>query len=111
MPLTLETLVEEIRPILNDICIVHDAIRARAKLALLCAYQAVGAALLGGSPGRPSEQDVKDLLDLLSRWETYSEEKIWSLLPWPKRWVRRGRDERPERLKGGGTGRCHGPQS
>lgn len=202
MPLTLDSLAEEIRPILNDICIVHDAVLARvigvaededdyyyigmglqgrrtyysavghctslrpgypaeryavlenlftlnggervaeleiahlktsadwcgvrvaktedpeaqarmlerAKWALLCAYQAVGAALLGGTPGRPSEQDVTDLLDVLSRWETYSEEKILSLLPWPKRWVRRGRNERPERLKGGGAGRGHGPQ-
>ncbi len=62
---------------------------ARARLALACAYQAVGAALLGYTPGRPTDRDVTDLLDMLSRWEAYSEEQILTLLPWPKRWVRR----------------------
>ena len=64
----------------------------RARLALACAYQAVGAALLGYTPGRPADQDVVNLLDMLSRWDAYSEEQILALLPWPKRWVRRTRE-------------------
>ncbi len=70
----------------------------RARWALACAYQAAGAALIGYTPGRPADQDIEDLLNVLSRWETYSEEQILSLLPWPKRWVRRGPDETLERL-------------
>ena len=78
----------------------EEQLLERARWALAGAYQAVGAALLGPTPGRPADQDIEDLLNVLSRWETYSEEQIRALLPWPKRWVRRAPDETLERLLG-----------
>lgn len=58
----------------------------KAELALASAYQAAGVLVFQEPDRVPSEKDQTDFLDLLSRWETMSEEQIEAFLPWPKDW-------------------------
>jgi hypothetical protein len=60
----------------------------KAKTVIASAYQAVGILVLSdGDEPWPSNEDQTNLLDMLSRCESWPAEQVESFLPWPKKWA------------------------